>query len=380
MVAKFAVDVVIFTIIHCVVSKLALTQNTGGAFLVVAVVLGLDLLIREDFTLAPWTVLLWICSLNESSVPCLEVNITWSVVRPIFVSVAHLAVEISIWPIVIVEAVQLDATLDATETVLVVPLPIGSDHFLCLIDPALALGATVLVILLRLDHPGLDVCPCQHVVFIVIELAEVLCPVAETFTSTIPGTGLGPEVACIASLAVDFSIRALTACNRVQLSGAFNARETVLVEWPHLSGAFLRLEDFASTARAGVRVALLSQDRLRVHPALVLRLRLVAVAVGVAVLTEHLPLRTIEEGGCVEQASALEAVEAVLVEGPRLGRDALRLVNLPTTSDTRVSVTFFAFNLVLLAIFILSSWTPELSIANLAIDVIIRTFYGAVIV
>ena len=59
---------------------------------------------------------------------------------------------------------------------LVVPLAIGSDHLLGLIDPTLALRAAVLVVLLRLDHPRLDGAPGQHVILVVVELAQVLCP------------------------------------------------------------------------------------------------------------------------------------------------------------------------------------------------------------
>ena len=58
---------------------------------------------------------------------------------------------------------------------LVIPLAIGSDHLLCLIDATLALGAAVLVVLLSLDHPRLDGAPGQHVVLVVVELAQVLC-------------------------------------------------------------------------------------------------------------------------------------------------------------------------------------------------------------
>ena len=57
-----------------------------------------------------------------------------------------------------------------------VPLAIGSDHLLCLIDATLTLGAAVLVVLLCLDHPGLDRASRQHVVLIVVELAQVLGP------------------------------------------------------------------------------------------------------------------------------------------------------------------------------------------------------------
>ena len=62
---------------------------------------------------------------------------------------------------------------------LVIPLSIGSDHLLCLIDATLALGAAILVILLSLDHPRLDGAPRQHVVLVVVELAQVLRPRSE---------------------------------------------------------------------------------------------------------------------------------------------------------------------------------------------------------
>ena len=63
----------------------------------------------------------------------------------------------------------------STPCLLVIPLPIGSDHLLSLIDAPLALWAAVLVVLLRLDHPGLDGAPGQHVVLVVVELAQTLC-------------------------------------------------------------------------------------------------------------------------------------------------------------------------------------------------------------
>ena len=66
---------------------------------------------------------------------------------------------------------------------LVIPLAIGSGHLLCLIDATLTLGAAVLVVLLRLDHPRLDRAPRQHVILVVVELAQVLCPRSEGLPS-----------------------------------------------------------------------------------------------------------------------------------------------------------------------------------------------------
>ena len=62
---------------------------------------------------------------------------------------------------------------------LVIPLAISSDHLLCLIHPTLALGTAVLVVLLSLDHPRLDGAPRQHVILVVVELAQVLCTRSE---------------------------------------------------------------------------------------------------------------------------------------------------------------------------------------------------------
>ena len=64
-----------------------------------------------------------------------------------------------------------------------IPLAIGSHHLLCLIDATLALRAAVLVVLLRLDHPRLDGAPRQHVILVVVELAQVLCPWSEGLPS-----------------------------------------------------------------------------------------------------------------------------------------------------------------------------------------------------
>ena len=64
-----------------------------------------------------------------------------------------------------------------------IPLAIGSGHLLCLIDATLTLGAAVLVVLLRLDHPRLDRAPRQHVILVVVELAQVLCPRSEGLPS-----------------------------------------------------------------------------------------------------------------------------------------------------------------------------------------------------
>ena len=71
----------------------------------------------------------------------------------------------------------------STPCLLVIPLPIGSDHLLSLIDAPLALWAAVLVVLLGLNDPGLDGRPRQHVILVVVELAQVLCPRSEGLPS-----------------------------------------------------------------------------------------------------------------------------------------------------------------------------------------------------
>ena len=82
-----------------------------------------------------------------------------------------------------------------------IPLAIGSDHLLCLIDATLALGAAVLVVLLSLDHPRLDGAPRQHVILVVVELAEVLGPRAQALPP-VPRAGLGAEVAWMFEVSV----------------------------------------------------------------------------------------------------------------------------------------------------------------------------------
>merc|ERR1711976_660507 len=146
-----------------------------------------------------------------------------------------------------------------------IPFSIGSHHLLSLIDLALALGAAVLTVLVRLDDPGLHGGPGQHVILVVVELGQVLGPGSQVLCSRFR-PGLGSKVGGIAGLAVNFPIRALTTCDTVQLTSTFYAGETVLVIGAHLGGTFLCLEDLASTAGTSVLVPTLPHDSLTVHP------------------------------------------------------------------------------------------------------------------
>ena len=130
---------------------------------------------------------------------------------------------------------------------------------------------------------------------------------------------------CIASFAVDLSVRSLAAGDRVKLASALDAGETVAVEGSDFCWTFLRLEDLALAAWAAVRLPGAPHDGLGIHPALVLRLSAVAELDSVTVPAEDLPVRSVEESGGVKRAATVGAAQAILVVRTRLGIDPLRL-------------------------------------------------------
>ena len=78
-----------------------------------------------------------------------------------------------------------------------------------------------------------------------------------------------------------------------------------------------------------------------------------------------LAVRPVEECGGVEDTVALEAAHAVLVERSGLRSDPFRLKNFARTADTSIRIIFLAFNFVLLSKSVLSTRSPELTIAHL---------------
>ena len=157
-----------------VIGKGCFTEFTRGTLLMITLALGSNLFIGEHSALAPGTILLRIIILDSSSVPRLQINVGGSDLWTVFIPVTHLAVDATIRTIIIVQRIQLIGAGGAPETVLMIPLPIGSHHLLSFVNLPFTLWTTVLSILLRLDDPGLDGGPGQHVIFVVVELAQVL--------------------------------------------------------------------------------------------------------------------------------------------------------------------------------------------------------------
>jgi len=169
VVAKLTIDEVVVTVIDSVVREEGLTHSAGCTLLVVALVLRGDSFIEEDLTRTTGAILLRVIRLDQAGIAGLEIHITWAILRPVFFAIAHFAVKTAIRSVIVVERIKQGMTFDTAETVLVVPLPIGSDHLLCLIHPALALRTAVLVVLLCLDDPGFYGGASEHVIVIVIE-------------------------------------------------------------------------------------------------------------------------------------------------------------------------------------------------------------------
>ena len=84
--------------------------------------------------------------------------------------VTHLAVQISIRTIIVIERVQHIVTSDTTETVTVEPFPISCHHLLSLKNLPTTFRAAVGTVFLRLDDPGLHCGPRQHIVLVVVKL------------------------------------------------------------------------------------------------------------------------------------------------------------------------------------------------------------------
>ena len=80
-----------------------------------------------------------------------------------------------------------------------------------------------------------------------------------------------------------------------------------------------------------------------------------------------LAVRSVEEGGGVEDTVALEAAHAVLVERSGLRSDPLGLKDFARTADTSIRIIFLAFNFFFLSKSVLSTRPPEFPVAHLDI-------------
>jgi len=356
-----------------------LAGGAGGALLVVALPLRVDLLRGEDPATAPRTILLLIRRLYEPGVARLQIHVRGPDLRPVVLVVAHAAVDPAVRAVVVLQRIKHGEAFRAPEAVLVVPLPVGRHHLLRLEDLALALGAAVLAVLVPLDDPGLDGGAGQHVVVVVVEFGQVARARAEQFAGARARSRLGSKIVGIAGLAVDFAVGTFAAGDRVQLSVAFNAGEAVFVEGSHLGGTLLCLEDLARAARTGIGVASSAHDRLRIHPALVVRLGSMAVQHSIAVAAEYFAFGTVEEGR-VQAGMALKAGKAVLVVGAALGIHPLGLEDLVLAPEASILIGLLCGEGCLVPILVATAWSVMTAITDLAVDLVVRTLDGEEVV
>ena len=145
------------------------------------------------------------------------------------------------------------------------------------------------------------------------------------------------------------------------------------MEIPNLGRTFFSFEDFPRTPGAGVSIASLPHDGLAVHPALILGFCFVAEVCGVAVPTLDFSIVAIVEGGGIQCGATVVTTQAVFVIRPGLGLDPLHLEDLPLAPHTGVLVPLLSLGLTFLPEVVLTSRTVGLPLANLAVDLVLRT-------
>ena len=143
--------------------------------------------------------------------------------------------------------------------------------------------------------------------------------------------------------------------------------------WPNLSPTLLGLKDLACTARTGVRVPVPAHDGLGVRPSQSIRPGPVTKVGRVAVTTEYLTFWTIVESRSIQSPTALGTAHTILVIGTRLGHYPLNLEHFPPAPDTCVLIRVVRLRLTFFSEIIFPSWTVIFSVANFAINLIIRT-------
>ena len=145
------------------------------------------------------------------------------------------------------------------------------------------------------------------------------------------------------------------------------------MEIPNLGRTFLSFEDFPRASRAGVGIASIAHDGLAVHPALILGFCLVAEVCSVAVATLYFSIVAIVEGGGIQCGATVVTTQAVFVIRPGLGLDPLHLEDFPLAPHTGVLVPLLSLRLTFLAEVVLTAGTVELPVANLAVDLVVRS-------
>ena len=145
------------------------------------------------------------------------------------------------------------------------------------------------------------------------------------------------------------------------------------MEIPNLGRTFFSFEDFPRTPGAGVSIASLPHDGLAVHPALILGFCFVAEVCCVAVPTLDFSIVAIVEGGGIQAGATVVATHAVFVIRPSLGLDPLHLEDFPLAPHTGVLISLLGLGLAFLPEVVLTAGTVELPVANLAVDLVVRT-------
>ena len=145
------------------------------------------------------------------------------------------------------------------------------------------------------------------------------------------------------------------------------------MEISNLGRTFLSFEDFPRAPGAGVGLTRLTHDGLAVHPALILGLGLVTEVCGVAVPTLNFSIVAIVEGGGIQGCSTVVTAQTVFVIRPGLGLDPLHLEDFPLAPHTGILISLLGLRLAFLPEVVLTAGTVELPVANLAVDLVIRT-------
>ena len=145
------------------------------------------------------------------------------------------------------------------------------------------------------------------------------------------------------------------------------------MEIPNLGGTFLSLEHFPRTPGTGVSLAGLAHDGLAVHPALILGFCFVTKVCGVAVPTLDFSIVAIVEGGGIQAGATVVTTQTVFVVRSGLGLDPLNLEDFSLASDTGILISNLRLSLAFLPEVVLTAGTVELPVANLAVDLVIRT-------
>ena len=94
---------------------------------------------------------------------------------------------------------------------------------------------------------------------------------------------------------------------------------------------------------------------------------------GVAVPTLNFSIVAIVEGGGVQGGATVATAQTVFVVGPGLGLDPLHLEDFPLAPHTGILISLLRLRLAFLPEVVLAAGAVELPVANLTVDLVIRT-------